>query len=223
VPLYRLSFNGPNPNNPSNPYNRDTTYATTPADIEEFHNMGYELDGVEGYIFDLCTPEDSCIPEGAKRVHRLYNSARGDYAIFPATDLPVQGYTSSPVGAEVLGYAYLNEDSDGDRVIDGFERLVGTDLHVSDSDCDGLGDGVEILDFPYADKDPLGGGPGAILELQNQSIASTQTYEACDTIFAGPNLTIEPSGNVTLHAGQRVVLRSGFRIRSGATLRATVP
>ena len=61
------------------------------------------------------------------------------------------------------------------------------------------------------------------LELANQSISSTQTFVACDTIFAGPNLTIEPTANVTLHAGKRVVLRSGFRIRSGAVFRAIVP
>jgi hypothetical protein len=63
----------------------------------------------------------------------------------------------------------------------------------------------------------------ANLELANQSISSTQTFVACDTIFAGPNLTIEPTGNVTLHAGKRVVLRSGFRVRSGAVFRAVVP
>lgn len=63
----------------------------------------------------------------------------------------------------------------------------------------------------------------ANLELANQSISSTQTFVACDTIFAGPNLTIEPTGNVTLHAGNRVVLRSGFRVRSGAIFRAVVP
>ena len=68
----------------------------------------------------------------------------------------------------------------------------------------------------------LGCGP-LNLVLANQSISSTQTFEACDTIFAGPNLTIEPSGNVTLHAGKRVVLRSGFRVRSGAVFRAVVP
>jgi len=61
------------------------------------------------------------------------------------------------------------------------------------------------------------------LELANQSISSTQTFEACDTIFAGPNLTLEPTGNVTLHAGKRVVLRFGFRIRSGAVFRAVAP
>jgi len=61
------------------------------------------------------------------------------------------------------------------------------------------------------------------LELANQSISSTQAFVACDTIFAGPNLTIEPTGNVTLHAGQRVVLRSGFRVKPGAVFRAVVP
>jgi len=61
------------------------------------------------------------------------------------------------------------------------------------------------------------------LELANQSISSTQTFVACDTIFAGPNLTIEPTGNVTLHAGQRVVLRSGFRVKPGAVFKAAIP
>jgi subtilisin family serine protease len=60
------------------------------------------------------------------------------------------------------------------------------------------------------------------LELANQSISTTQTFEACDTIFAGPNLTIEPSGNVTLQAGKRVVLRSGFRVKLGAVFKAAI-
>lgn len=61
------------------------------------------------------------------------------------------------------------------------------------------------------------------LELANQSLSSTQTFVACDSIFAGPNLTIESSGNVTLHAGKKVVLRSGFRVRPGAVFAAGVP
>jgi hypothetical protein len=60
-------------------------------------------------------------------------------------------------------------------------------------------------------------------ELANQSISSTQTFVACDSIYAGPNLTIEPSGSVTLHAGVKVVLRSGFRVKPGAVFRAVVP
>ncbi|MGH9360528.1 MAG: 3-coathanger stack domain-containing protein, partial [Thermoanaerobaculia bacterium] len=63
----------------------------------------------------------------------------------------------------------------------------------------------------------------ANLELANQSISSTQTFTACDTIFAGPNLTIEPTGNATLQAGKRVVLRSGFRVKSGAVFKAVIP
>lgn len=225
VPLYRLSFNGTNPNNPGNAYNRDTTYTTEAAGIEKFHGLGYNLDGIEGYIYKKCTPEPSCIPAGAVQLFRRYNSQRDDFAIFPKSELSAmesQGYTSISGFADVLGYVYPNVDSDGDRVINGFESVLGTDPLVADSDCDGLGDGVEILDFPYAGKDPHS-GPLAILELANQSIGSTQTFEACDTIFAGPNLPIEPSGNVTLRAGQRVVLRFGFRVRSGAVFRAVAP
>ena len=225
VPLYRLSYTGPNPNNPGNSYNRDTNYTTEKAGIESFHSVQYKLDGIEGYIYKKCTPEPSCIPAGAVRLYRRYNQQRDDFAIFPESELPAmesQGYTSNGGGMEVLGYVYPNVDTDGDRVVNGFESVLATDPLVADSDCDGLADGVEILDFPYAGKDPRS-GPTAIVELANQSISSTQTFEACDTIFAGSNLTIEPSGNVTLHAGQRVVLRSGFRVRSGAVFKASVP
>ena len=159
VPLYRLSFNDTNPNNA---YNRDTTYTTEKAGIEAFHSItpaGYELDGIEGYIYKKCTSEPSCVPAGAVRLYRRYNLDRDDFAIFPESELAFmesQGYTSTGGSSfsEVLGYVYPNVDSDGDRVIDGFEAVLGTNALRADSDCDGLADGVEILDYPYADKDP---------------------------------------------------------------------
>lgn len=44
-------------------------------------------------------------------------------------------------------YAYPNVDSDGDGLIDGFERIIRTRPDLADSDGDGVSDGVE---FPLA-------------------------------------------------------------------------
>jgi hypothetical protein len=46
-----------------------------------------------------------------------------------------------------MGYAYRNVDTDSDTLIDGFERLIGTNPASIDSDGDGTADGVE---YPLA-------------------------------------------------------------------------
>jgi len=175
VPLYRLSFEGPN-SVTSNPNNRDTTYTTEPAGVTAFTNVnvGYKLDGIEGYIYKRCTPEPSCIPAGAVRLYRLYNYSLDDYAIFPESELAAMqaaGYVSTPGANDWIGYVYPNVDSDGDNVIDGFERLMGTDPLRSDSDCDGLSDGTEILNYPYSD--PLSSPSSCVPPTANFTVTCT--------------------------------------------------
>lgn len=151
VPLYRLSFDGSYGGNPDD---RDHSYTTEAAGIEAFAAVGYRLDGVEGYIYERCTPEPSCIPAGAVRLYRYYNSSRDDWAIFPESELSSwtsQGYSAQSGTNPWIGYVYENVDTDGDHVIDGFENLIGTNPSASDSDCDGSSDGAEILEYPYTD------------------------------------------------------------------------
>ncbi len=86
-----------------------------------------------------------------------------------------QGYVSTGGVSGVLGYVYANSDSDGDTLIDGFERLASTDPHRADSDCDGAGDGQELLQFGATGYgDPLM-GPGCALASQfvSQSVPTT--------------------------------------------------
>ena len=154
VPLYRLSFAGTFPGGPANPNNRDHTYTTEAAGIKSFVNAGYKLDGIEGYIYKRCTTEPSCIPAGAVRLYRYYNATKDDWAIFPESELAswtASGYAHQAGTNAWIGYVYPNTDTDGDWVINGFEGLVGTNPNSSDSDCDGLTDGTELLKYPRTD------------------------------------------------------------------------
>jgi hypothetical protein len=69
-------------------------------------------------------------------------------------------------------------------------------------------------------------GPLCLIDLNlvidNQILSTTETFEACDTITAGPSVTIAPTGNITFQAGKRVVLRYGFSVISGGRVKVVV-
>jgi subtilisin family serine protease len=151
VPLYRLSYQGTDNSN-TNHQNVDHTYATEEREIKLFELSRYEIDGIEGYIYPRTSPQ----PEGTVRLYRKYNWLRDDHAIFPETELAsmtAQGYSQNS-GNDWIGYVYLNQDSDGDGLIDGFEAVIGTDSTNPDSDSDGLRDGHEVNLYHYY-SDPL--------------------------------------------------------------------
>lgn len=205
VPLYRLSFDEPFGGNPDD---RDHTYTTEAAGIEAFADVGYRLDGVEGYIYEGCSPEPSCIPAGAVRLYRYYNATRDDWAIFPESQLAqfqANGYGPSPGANPWIGYVYENVDSDGDWLIDGFENLIGTDPATADSDCDGAHDGVEFLkDYPYGD--PLDGTCSSIVGEVGQvtnltHVAQTVTLSRS---YTNPVVIAQP---LSFNGGNQSVVR----------------
>lgn len=153
-PLYRMSSFTPLTTD------RDTAFATDSTGVLTLAAQGLQVDGVEGYLYAPCTPEPSCIPDGATKLLQRYNPTRNDHAVFPENELATMqaaGYTQV-VGPGVLGYAYPHVDSDGDDLIDGFEGLLGTSASLTDSDCDGEGDGDEVLDWgTIGYGDPLDG------------------------------------------------------------------
>ena len=175
VPLYRLRYDPNLPDRCAEPQpphvaNRDFSYTTTAEgvvhfkeDVTDSNGIGYELDGIEGYIYPLCEPDPECIPEGAERLYRLYHPLRDDYAIFPHRELDAilaEGYEHQDGLADWIGYAYPNDDGDGDELIDGFELLIGTDPANADTDCDGVSDGDEVHDYDLPDPDPANHGYG---------------------------------------------------------------
>jgi subtilisin family serine protease len=137
---------------------RDFAYVTTADDVLTFktsvldsNGVGYELDGIEGYLFKSCEGQPGCSrPANTVKVYRAFNSTRYDFALFPEDELAAMqaaGYTAQIV---VVGYGYPNVDSDGDTLIDGGEILINTDPHNGDTDCDGVTDGEEVRIYDNA-------------------------------------------------------------------------
>ena len=62
----------------------------------------------------------------------------------------------------------------------------------------------------------------ANLNLTNQTIAGTQTFQACDTISAVQGFRVNGTGDVTFQAGQTVVLGDGFQVLSGGSFRVVL-
>lgn len=112
VPLIRMSWKcesastgGPACSS-TNGFHTDTTYTTEDSGVESFKQLGYQVDGVEGYIYPKTVPQ----PAGTVRLMRKYNPARDDHAIFPESKLAYMtslGYTENS-GSDWLGYVYPN-------------------------------------------------------------------------------------------------------------------
>lgn len=169
VPLYWLDRSRPwpagcTPGVPGcNGGNRDFLLLTSAAQVQTASNAGYDYRGLQGYVYQSCTPEPACIPRGAERLWLKCKTADDDCAVFLERDrgsFEAQGYMSAwPTGSSmVLGYAYPNVDSDGDGLIDGFEYLLGTDPNQVDSDRDGVHDGVEYPQAGVPKSDPCSAG-----------------------------------------------------------------
>ncbi len=59
---------------------------------------------------------------------------------------------------------------------------------------------------------------GQLLVVQGKTDTTTRTYQSCGTVQAGPSYTVGGTANVTLTAGHRVALASGFSVASGGHL-----
>jgi hypothetical protein len=56
------------------------------------------------------------------------------------------------------------------------------------------------------------------LEVTDQTVVDSQTWEACWLITAGPNVSVNSGGSASMTAGSRVKIRNGFTVRQGGEL-----
>ncbi len=164
-------------------YHRDSILVASTAHVEAAVADGYAFRGRQGYIYPRC-PGDapSCKPAGTERMYRLCKTADDDCAVFLESQFGAYqalGYTSVyPAGADsVVGYAYPNVDSDGDGLVDGLERIIGTNwanpTTDKDSDDDGVQDGVEFPQAGVSLSDPCVGPNVTCNRLQNVVFANS--------------------------------------------------
>jgi subtilisin family serine protease len=152
IPLYWLTRSQPWPPGCSGQGcsidHADNLLSSTPEDVKSLRAFGFAYRGVQGYVFPPCLPEPSCIPPGATPIYRMCLATADDCAVFPESQraaMQAAGYSAAAyAGAPtLLGYAYANQHSDADDLIDGFEKMLGTNPSAGDSDGDGICDDVE--------------------------------------------------------------------------------
>lgn len=154
--------------------NRRFAYALNNAELDHFRNTasdgfgtGYEVDGILGWVHPWCEPNLSCRPPGTVALYRFYKAATDDWALVVEADRTQyheDGYGNSASIFPGVGFVYPNVDTDNDLLIDGWERILGTNPQNIDSDCDGILDGVEVRTYrstgppsEHGYRDPLAG------------------------------------------------------------------
>ena len=153
---------------------RRFAYALTPTEIlalktevVDGSGIGYDVDGLLGWIYPWCEPYLTCRPPGTVALYRLYHNMKDDWVLATEPDriaYEEQGYHSVQDFFAGVGFVYLNSDNDSDLLVDGWERLLGTNAANPDTDCDGLSDGFEVRAYrstgspsSHGYRDPLDG------------------------------------------------------------------
>lgn len=174
-PLYKMSLEG------LFCQGKKHVYMISEAEVDTYSSLAlnqcpgavwvqtFKYDAIEGYIMDACPPGFSCNnvldPTEPQKLYRKYNATTKTFALVlqsQLADAAFSDYTSPAPSLSVsdMGYVFPNVDSDGDSLIDGFERLYELNWNSPDSDCDGIEDGVEypLADVQIVGNDPLLGG-----------------------------------------------------------------
>jgi len=60
------------------------------------------------------------------------------------------------------------------------------------------------------------------LDVPQQTVSTSETFQACDTVSATAGFEVTATGDVTFHAGRRIVLGDGFSVASGGSFTAIV-
>ncbi len=126
--------------------------------------------------------------------------------------------------------ASSSADTDGDTIPDSCDNCA-SDANGSqeDSDGDGLGDACDACPNDYEndlDGDGVCDDVDACVDISNLTLenyiaTSSRTESACQTLTA-TDYEVSGTGNVTFIAGERIILRDGFRVSAGGKFTAAL-
>jgi len=172
IPLYHFAYRADKSN--SSCYDEaDHGYATNNNNAfvnnQTIKCNEFLKEGIEGYLFPNCHPSaDGCYentgnPNHMQCLRIRYSVADDSYGLYMESEQNTKFNSYQTVingqpgmsNSECLGYVFPNVDSDSDFLIDGMEWVLGTDPSDSDSDDDGLWDGVEYPPTVKFLSDPL--------------------------------------------------------------------
>gem|GEM_PF-2869376 len=127
----------------------DYTLAAGIDDLEKMIDEGYRYRGRIGYI--LPSNQGNFNFLNVKALYRRCDAAPGvlnrDCTAFASPDeawLPNHTHAAYKSAPTLLGYVVDGQDSDSDKIPDGFEYMIGTNPFAADTDGDLVSDGLEI-------------------------------------------------------------------------------
>ena len=124
--------------------------------------------------------------------------------------------TASYLPSGPLTSLTLGNDAVENHVFDGRYLPMAITLDASDDrtwayQTDDVGNVTEITEMAAC--------PGDLV-LANTTVPDNESFTSCATIHAGPELTVQSGGGLTLRAADRIVFYDGFKVESGGRLDA---
>ncbi len=107
----------------------------------------------------------------------------------------------------------------GEQTLSAQYTLPDGDLQAVRAQFRYLGDSDPCTSGGWTERDDLVFAVCSDLVLDNQTISTTEVYNACDQLIAGPDLHFDPTADVTLGADGGVGFRGTFRVALGAVMR----
>jgi len=135
-----------------------------------------------------------------------------------ARDGPGSGFVTSPEGGVDCGIDCVELYPIGHQVALDATPYAGSSF--DEWSGDGCSSGDVDMSVARTCTASFEGACDPLYILTNQTVTTTELFVGCGEVRAGSGFVVEGSGDVTLRAGNRVVLTDGFSVRGGGRLTA---
>ena len=196
----------------------------TPAYYPEPNS--FRVDDIEGFILSYCPAGYTCNnpadPTEPQMLYQLSITGTSDRALVMEGDRSKPAYAAYVnAQAEALGYVFPYVDSDGDGLIDGFERILGTHPLAYDTDCDDISDKTE---YPLAGVQAQNSDPAVGLAgCADRSVQVTGTVISENTLTRDVENIVSLKNNYGPTFGSAITLKVEWNNEGGDKISDTLP